>query len=111
MECAELFRRQVCKGADRVTRSYYAIGTDTVVEVAVPADTSSPEGQDRASAGNAVHALTFATADLDRAERFLAEQGVATTRTAPDVVHLDLAPAHGMNLFLTERAIPGDDRA
>ena len=93
-----------------VARSFYAIGEDTVVEVATPADTSTPEGRDRAAAGNAVHAVTFATADLERAAAFLADHGVATTRTSEHDVHLDLAPAHGLNLYLTDRIIPGDAR-
>jgi extradiol dioxygenase family protein len=93
-----------------VARAYYAIGQDTVVEVAVPAAADSPEGRDLAAAGNAVHAITFATADLDRAVEFLGQQGVATTRTSDHDVHLDLAPGHGINLFLTDRTIPGDTR-
>jgi catechol 2,3-dioxygenase-like lactoylglutathione lyase family enzyme len=94
-----------------VARSFYAIGEDTVVEVAAPADTSTPEGRDRAAAGNAVHAVTFTSADLERATGFLTEHGVPTTRTTEHDVHLDLPPAHGLNVFLTDRAIPGDTRA
>jgi hypothetical protein len=94
-----------------VARWYYAIGEDTVVEVAVPADGTSAEGRDLAAAGNAVHGITFTTADLDRALAFLSEQGVATTPTSPGTVHLDLDPAHGLNLFLSAATIPGDARA
>jgi catechol 2,3-dioxygenase-like lactoylglutathione lyase family enzyme len=93
-----------------VARWYYAIGDDTVIEVAVPSDTSSREGKDLAAAGNAVHAVTFATADLDRATAFLAEHDVPTTRTSEHDVHLDLSPAHGLNVSLTDRTIPGDER-
>jgi hypothetical protein len=42
---------------------------------------------------------------------FLAERKVATTRTSPNDVHLDLDPGYGLNLFLTDRTIPGDTRA
>jgi catechol 2,3-dioxygenase-like lactoylglutathione lyase family enzyme len=94
-----------------VARWYYAIGEDTVVEVAVPADGTSAEGRDLAAAGNAVHGITFTTADLDRALAFLSEQGVATTPASPGTVHLDLDPAHGLNLFLTAATVPGDARA
>jgi catechol 2,3-dioxygenase-like lactoylglutathione lyase family enzyme len=93
-----------------VGRWFYAIGEDTVVEVAVPADTSSPEGRDRAAAGNAIHAVTFTTADLEGATAFLTEHDVPTTRTSAHDVHLDLSPGHGLNMFLTDRAIPGDSR-
>jgi len=94
-----------------VARRFYAIGEDTVIEVAVAADASSPEGKDLAIAGNAVHALTFTTADVERAAGFLAEQGVPTTRTSEHDIHLDLAAGHGLNIFLPDRVIPGDDRA
>ncbi len=77
----------------------------------MPADASSPEGRDRAAAGNAVHALTFTTADLERAAGFLTEQGVPTTHTSQHDLHLDLSPDHGLNVFLTDRTIPGDPRA
>ncbi len=93
-----------------ITRTFYAIGEDTVIEVAVPVDGSSPEGRDRAAAGNALYAVTFTTADLERARAFLTDHGVATTRTSEHDLHLDLPPAHGLNLFLTDRAIPGDAR-
>ncbi len=93
-----------------ITRMYFAIGADTVIEVAVPGDDSTPEGRDLAEAGNAVHALTFATADLARAIEFLDERGVPTSRTSDHDVHLDLPSAHGLNVRLTDRAIPGDDR-
>jgi catechol 2,3-dioxygenase-like lactoylglutathione lyase family enzyme len=94
-----------------VARSYYAIGEDTVVEVAAPSDASTPEGRDLEAAGNAVHALTFTTADLERAAGFLTDHGVPTTRTSDHDLHLDLSPAHGLNVFLTDRTIPGDTRA
>jgi catechol 2,3-dioxygenase-like lactoylglutathione lyase family enzyme len=93
-----------------ITRTFYAVGEDTVIEVAVPVDASSPEGRDRATAGNALYAVTFTTADLERACAFLTDHGVATTRTSEHDLHLDLPPAHGLNLFLTDHAIPGDAR-
>ena len=94
-----------------VARRFYAIGEDTVIEVAVPADRSTAEGRDLAAAGNAVHAVTFASADLERAAGFLAEHGVSTTRVSNRDLHVDLPAGHGLNLFLTDRTIPGDHRA
>ena len=93
-------------------RSYWAVGADTVIEVVAPTDSSTPEGRDRADAGNAVHAITFATADMGRAVEFLADRAVPTSRPAGDdhLLHLDLDRAHGLNLFLTDRSIPGDTR-
>jgi catechol 2,3-dioxygenase-like lactoylglutathione lyase family enzyme len=93
-----------------VGRVYYAIGEDTIVEIATPADDASREGRDLAAAGNAFHAVTFRTADLERATAFLTAHGVATTPTSDHDVHLDLPSAHGLNLFLTDRTIPGDTR-
>jgi hypothetical protein len=92
-----------------VARSFYAIGDDTVVEVAVPADGSSPEGRDLAAAGNAVHAVTFTTADLERAAGFLMDQGVPTTRASEHDLHIDLEPAHGLNMFLNAKRSPVTD--
>jgi hypothetical protein len=94
----------------RVSRAYYAVGADTVVEVAVPRDGDTPEGLDLAAAGKAVHAITFVSADLDQAAAFLSEQGVGVTRTSPHDLHVDLPDSHGINMFLTARTIPNDTR-
>jgi hypothetical protein len=51
--------------------------------------------------------VTFATADLMCAIDFLTGHGIPTTRTSDRGVHVDLAPAHGLNLFLTDRTIHG----
>ncbi|MGF1600049.1 MAG: VOC family protein [Acidimicrobiales bacterium] len=91
-------------------RAYYAIGEDTVIEVVVPADPDSRAGRDLAAAGNAVHAITFLTADLDRATAFLAEHGIGVSALPGGDVHVDLDPGHGLDLRLTDRVIPGDAR-
>jgi catechol 2,3-dioxygenase-like lactoylglutathione lyase family enzyme len=94
-----------------IGRWYYAIGEDTVVEVAVPADDSTAEGRDLAQAGPAVHGLTFTTSDLPRAVEFLGGRGIATTPTDEHTVRLDLPASHGLNVSLSESVIPGDPRA
>jgi hypothetical protein len=93
-----------------VSRAYYAIGEDTVIEVAAPRDGETPEGRDLARAGNAVYAITFASVDLDRAAAFLDDHGVPTARTSRHDLHVALAPQHGLNLFLTDRVLPNDTR-
>ena len=93
-------------------RAFYAIGEDTVIEAVAPAGEDTPEGADRAAAGNAVHAITFATDDLAGARAFLASRGLAVTDdAAPGHVWIDLDPGHGLRVGLTERSIPGDSRS
>ena len=94
-----------------VGRFYYAIGEDTVIEVAVPTNSDTPEGRDLAAAGNAVHSITFATTDLAGATGFLGERGIGTTAMATGAVHIDLDPGHGLNVLLTDRPLPGDTRS
>jgi catechol 2,3-dioxygenase-like lactoylglutathione lyase family enzyme len=94
-----------------IGRWYYAIGEDTVIEVAVPADGSTPEGRDLAAVGPAVHGLTFTTADLTSAVEFLGTHCITTTPISEHAVHLDLAPSHGLTMSLSDEAIPGDTRA
>lgn len=91
-------------------RAYYAVGEDTVIEAVAPTSTNTPEGADQVVAGNAVHAVTFATTDLVGACKFLATHGISVTESAPGQVWLNLDPSHGLRMGLTDRAIPGDPR-
>jgi extradiol dioxygenase family protein len=92
-------------------RAYYAIGEDTVIEAVAPTTTDTPEGSDHAEVGNGVHSITFATADLAGARAFLAEQGIDAAETAQGHVRVDLDPAHGLRMGLTDQKIPGDNRS
>jgi extradiol dioxygenase family protein len=91
-------------------RAFYAIGDDTVIEAVAPTTTDTPEGADHAAAGNAVHAITFATADLAGARAFLAQHGLGTTEVDPHTVWVDLDARHGLRLGFTDRTLPGDTR-
>jgi catechol 2,3-dioxygenase-like lactoylglutathione lyase family enzyme len=86
-------------------RAYYAVGTDTVIDAVAPSTSSTPEGADYASAGSAVHAVTFATVDLDRAVDFLASRGIETFAEGEHQVWLDLDPGYGIRLGLTEKPV------
>lgn len=92
-------------------RAYYAIGENTVIEAVAPTTVDTAEGADHAAAGNMVHAVTFATADLAGASRFLADRGISVIAANPHQVWLDLDPAHGIRMGLTDAAIPGDARS
>lgn len=86
-------------------RAFYAIGTDTVIEAIAPGDRETAEGVDHASAGNAVHAITFATTDLAGAQEFLRGHGIATTPAGEHHVWVDLDPGHGLRLGLTDAPV------
>jgi len=86
-------------------RAYYAVGTDTVIDAVVPSTSATPEGADYASAGNAVHAITFATVDLGRAVEFLESKGIASVAEGEHQIWLDLDPAHGIRIGLTDAPV------
>lgn len=86
-------------------RAYYAVGTDTVIDAVAPSTSATPEGADYASAGNAVHSITFATVDLGRAVEFLASKGIETLAEGEHQVWLDLTPAHGIRMGLTDAPV------
>lgn len=92
-------------------RAFYAIGEDTVIEAVAPTSDDTPEGADHARAGNAVHAITFATDDLAGARAFLAGKGLTVTDAAPGHVWIDLDPGHGLRVGLTDQSVPGDSRS
>lgn len=86
-------------------RAYYTIGTDTVIDAVAPTTDDTAEGADHASAGNAVHAITFATTHLGKALEFLATRGISTTPEGERQVWLDLDPGHGIRMGLTDEPI------
>ena len=91
-------------------RAFYAVGEDTVIEAVAPTTDTTPEGADHAAAGNAVHAITFATADLVGARDFLWTHGLGVTEVSPTHFWVNLDPGHGLKLGLTDGSIPGDRR-
>ena len=90
--------------------AYWAVGEETVIEALQPLEATSVAGRDLAANGEGVHALTFATADLDGAAAFLRSRDQRLTATAADRFTVDLDPAFGLNLAFTSRRIPGDAR-
>lgn len=86
-------------------RAYYVVGEDTVIDAVAPSTTDTPEGADHASAGNAVHAITFTTVDLARAVAFLARKGIGSAPDGTHQVWLDLDPAHGIRIGLTDQPV------
>lgn len=86
-------------------RAYYVVGTDTVIDAVAPSSSNTPEGADYSLAGCAVHAITFATADLGRAVDFLESKGIASVAEGEHHVWLDLDPAHGIRIGLTDAPV------
>jgi hypothetical protein len=87
--------------------AYYRVGTDTVIDAVAPSTRTTPEGADYAAVGNAIHGITVATVDLDRALDFLARKGIETFRDGNHQVWLDLDPAHGIRIGLADAPVVG----
>jgi len=86
-------------------RSFHAVGSETVIEAVAPTTDTTPEGADHQAAGNAVHAITFATADLAGARDFLASKELSVTVVDDHHVWIDLDPGHGLRVGLTDSPV------
>ena len=86
-------------------RSFHAVGHDTVIEAVAPTTDTTPEGADHRAAGKAVHAITFASADLAEARNFLASKNLTVTVVDEHNVWIDLDPGHGLRVGLTDRPV------
>jgi extradiol dioxygenase family protein len=92
-------------------RAYYAVGEETVIEAVAPRPgDASPEGIDHATNGEGVHAIVFATADLDGATAFLRERGRRLEQAGPDTVFIDTADSFGLRVGFSRATVPGDTR-
>jgi catechol 2,3-dioxygenase-like lactoylglutathione lyase family enzyme len=96
--------------ASRKRSAFVSIGEDTIVELAQPTASSSPEARDLEKNGEGVHALTFKTRNLARAAEFLKAKGLRPETDGASAILIGREQAFGMVIGFTERPIPGDPR-
>jgi 4-hydroxyphenylpyruvate dioxygenase-like putative hemolysin len=94
----------------RKKSAFIAIGTDSVVELAMPLASNTREAEDLEKNGEGVHALTFKTRDLSMATDFLKSKGMRPQPDGADSVVLDRDQAFGMVIGFTREALPNDPR-
>jgi len=90
--------------------AYVAVGEDTVVELAQPLSSQSPEARDLERAGEGLYAVTFKTRDLTRAAEFLESKKQRIESRSPDALVLNRNDTFGIGIAFTERRIPNDAR-
>jgi catechol 2,3-dioxygenase-like lactoylglutathione lyase family enzyme len=92
------------------TDLYIALGTQTILQIALPDDGHSVAGRDLAANGEALHAVAFTVADLDAAERHLGQQGLAILGRDAETLVVDPAGSFGAPYRFTTFRAPGDPR-
>ena len=98
------------ESAGRKRSAFFAVGEDTVVELAQPLATSTLEAQDLERNGEGFHALTFKTRNLARAAEFLKSKQMRPEADGKDSIVLGPDQAFGMVVRFTERKLPNDLR-
>jgi catechol 2,3-dioxygenase-like lactoylglutathione lyase family enzyme len=94
----------------RTQSSFVAVGEDTIVELAQPISSNSPEARDMERNGEGIHALTFKTSNLVGAADFLKAKGLRPDPEGSDSFVLGKESAFGMVIRFTQRAIRNDPR-
>jgi catechol 2,3-dioxygenase-like lactoylglutathione lyase family enzyme len=89
---------------------YIAIGTDTVIELASPADGDSLAAGDLAANGDMLHAVTFRVGSLPAAEEHLASKGIPVIARDEQTILADPAKTFGAPFRFTTWDVPGDPR-
>ncbi|MDO8432183.1 MAG: VOC family protein [Candidatus Binatus sp.] len=96
--------------ANRKQSAFVAVGEDTVVELAQPTSSNTPEGQDLERNGEGFFALTFKTRNLAKAAEFLKSKHLRAHPEGVDSITLGPDQAFGMTIGFTERSLPNDPR-
>ncbi len=91
--------------------AFFAVGQDTVVELAQPLSAQSDEAKDLERAGEGLYAVTFKTRDLDRAAQFLESRRQHIESRTADSLAINRADTFGIGIAFTTRRIPNDPRA
>jgi catechol 2,3-dioxygenase-like lactoylglutathione lyase family enzyme len=104
----KLFHEQELEGNKR--SAFVALGEDSVIELATPLASNTPEALDMEQNGEGVHALTFMTRDLSRATDFLKSKGMRPEADGENSVVLGRDQAFGMVIGFTRSSIPNDPR-
>jgi hypothetical protein len=98
------------EAAGRKHSAFVAVGEDTVVELAQPLSTTSPEGREMEENGEGIYSVIFKTADLARANAFLRSKQLRPEPDGADSIVLGKDQAFGMVMGFTQRKLPNDPR-
>jgi hypothetical protein len=90
--------------------AFVAVGADSVVELAQPLSSTSPEAREMEQNGEGVYSLIFKTRDLAKANDFLKSKQLRPEPDGTDSVVLGKDQAFGMVVGFTQRALPNDPR-
>lgn len=94
----------------RKKSAYVVVSEDSIVELAQPLSTSTPEGRDLQKNGEGLFAMTFQSKDLGRAQEFLKSKGVVPAAEGKHGITLGADHAFGMTVGFTDQAVTGDPR-
>ena len=90
--------------------AFVAVGADSVVELAQPLSSTSPEARDMDQNGEGVYSIVLKTRDLAKANDFLKSKGLRPEAAGADSIALGKDQAFGMVVGFTQRALPNDPR-
>ncbi len=90
--------------------AFVAVGEDTVVELAQPISSNTPEARDLEKNGEGFFALTFKTRNISKAADFLRSKQLRPDHDGDGSIVLGQDQAFGMTIGFTERSIPNDPR-
>lgn len=91
--------------------AYLLVGSDTIVELAEPIDSSCPVADVRERMGEAVCGVTFLVDDLARTQTHVQRAaGSIVTKTSAHRFELDRTASFGALIAFTDRRIEGDER-
>jgi catechol 2,3-dioxygenase-like lactoylglutathione lyase family enzyme len=96
--------------AGHTQRALVAIGEDTIVELANPISSNSPEARDLERNGEGIYALTLKTKSLASASDFLKSKGLRPEPEGSDSFVIGQDQAFGMVIRFTQRALRNDPR-
>jgi hypothetical protein len=81
---------------------------DTLLRLAEPVDETSLIGQHVARWKNMLYSVTLQVKDLDKAQAWLSEKGIGTTRLTEELLSADPVDTFNMPLFFSTEVIEGD---
>jgi catechol 2,3-dioxygenase-like lactoylglutathione lyase family enzyme len=94
----------------RKKSAYVVVSEDSIVELAQPLSTSTPEGRDLEKNGEGLFAMTFQSKDLGRAQEFLKSKGITPAAEGKHGITLGADQAFGMTVGFTDQVVTGDPR-
>jgi hypothetical protein len=90
--------------------AFVLVGSDSIVELAMPTVDDSRLAADLAVNGELPHGCSFKVTDLEAAERHIEDVGVRVANRSGDGFTLEPADCFGAVYGFTSRAVPGDPR-